>query len=101
MVLRFIEECIQDGTILIFDELFCYCGNSNKGKYRVLRELLEKNPTIKVSEYQKFENNKLLLNVLLWAIIGLFTFMNIYLFALLGHRYGDPTLTCSLVFDIR
>lgn len=63
-VLRFIEDYIQDGTIVIFDDWFCYRGNPNKGEQRAFREWLEKNPSISVSQYQKYgaESNSFLIH---------------------------------------
>ncbi len=63
-VLSFIEDYIQDGTIIIFDDWFSYRGNPNKGEQRAFREWLEKNPSINVSQYQKYgaESNSFLIH---------------------------------------
>ena len=63
-VLRFVEDYIQDGTIIIFDDWFCYRGNPNKGEQRAFREWLEENPSLQVSQYQKYgaESNSFLIH---------------------------------------
>ena len=54
-VLNFITDYLEDGTILIFDDYFCFRGNPNKGEQKAFGEWLSKNPKIKVSEYHKFD----------------------------------------------
>ena len=53
-VLNFITDYIQNGTILIFDDYFCFKGDPNKGEQRAFKEWLKKNPSIKVTEFHKF-----------------------------------------------
>lgn len=53
-ILNFITDYLQDGTILIFDDWFCYRGNPNRGEQRAFREWLERNPQIQASEFYKF-----------------------------------------------
>lgn len=53
-VLNFITDYLQNGTILIFDDWFCFKGNPNKGEQKAFREWLKKNPKIEATEYYKF-----------------------------------------------
>ncbi len=53
-VLNFIVDYLQDGTIIVFDDWFCFRGNPNRGEQRAFREWLKRNPSIKVSEYHKY-----------------------------------------------
>jgi hypothetical protein len=40
-VLNFVREFLQDGTILIFDDWFCYKGNPSNGEQRAFYEWIE------------------------------------------------------------
>lgn len=53
-VLDFIADYVQDGTVLIFDDWFCFNGNPQYGQQRAFREWLLKNPSITASEYYKY-----------------------------------------------
>jgi len=53
-VLDFITKYIQNGTLLIFDDWFCFKGNPKKGEQLAFKQWLEKNPHITASEYYKF-----------------------------------------------
>ncbi|EKE14098.1 MAG: methyltransferase [uncultured bacterium] len=53
-VLNFITDYVQNGTILIFDDFFCFRGDPNRGEQKALREWLERNPSIKATEFYKF-----------------------------------------------
>lgn len=53
-VLDFITDYLQDGTILIFDDYFCFKGHPDKGQRKAVREWLEKNPSIIITEFHKF-----------------------------------------------
>ncbi|MDQ4144930.1 MAG: class I SAM-dependent methyltransferase [Actinomycetota bacterium] len=53
-VLAFVEDYIQDGTVLIFDDWFCFRGDPDRGEQRAFREWLERNPHITASEFHKF-----------------------------------------------
>ena len=50
-VLRFITDYLQDGTIVIFDDWFCYRGNPNKGEQKAFREWLKNNRNFSASQY--------------------------------------------------
>jgi len=53
-VLDFITECLVEGTVLIFDDWFCYKGNPEKGEQKATSEWLEKHPEIKLTDYYNF-----------------------------------------------
>ena len=61
----FITDYIQDGTVLIFDDWFCFRGNPNRGEQRAFREWLKRNPSIKVSEFHKYgaEGNSFIVHI--------------------------------------
>lgn len=64
-VLDFIVEYLQDGTIIAFDDWFCFRGNPNRGEQRAFREWLERNPSISVSEFHKYgsEGNSFIVHI--------------------------------------
>lgn len=64
-VLDFITDYVQDGTILCFDDWFCFKGNPQRGEQRAFTEWRARNPRIRAYEYQKFEaaGNSFILNV--------------------------------------
>jgi len=53
-VLNFITDYVQDGTIILFDDWFCFRGDPNRGEQKAFREWLKKNPSIKAIEYHKY-----------------------------------------------
>lgn len=53
VVLDFIRPLIQDGTILIFDDWFCYKGNPMLGEQRAFYEWLSSMPDWTATEYQR------------------------------------------------
>ena len=53
-VLNFIKDYLQDGTILVFDDWFCFKGNPDKGEQKAFMEWLKKNPSIRAIEFHKF-----------------------------------------------
>ena len=53
-VLEFITPLLQDGTVIVFDDWFCYRADPDKGEQRACREWLAKNPQIKLVEYHNF-----------------------------------------------
>lgn len=52
-VLNFITDYVVDGTIIIFDDWFCFHGSPQMGEQRAFREWIVKNPSISFSEYMK------------------------------------------------
>ena len=55
-VLNFITDYIQDGTVLIFDDWFCFKGNPERGEQKAFSEWLDKNPTFTTSQFYKLGN---------------------------------------------
>jgi O-methyltransferase len=53
-VLNYITPLIQDGTIILFDDYYCFKGNENFGQRKVFAEWLKKNPNLKATEFRKF-----------------------------------------------
>lgn len=53
--LNFITDYVQDGTIICFDDWFCFKGDPNRGEQRAFKEWLARNPSIRAIEYRKFE----------------------------------------------
>ena len=51
LVLDFITNLLQNGTVIIFDDWFNYKSNPNKGEQRACKEWLQKNSHIKLIEY--------------------------------------------------
>jgi len=64
-VLNFITNYVQSGTIMCFDDYYCFRGDPNRGEMRAFREWLAANPRITALEYRKFESagNSYILNV--------------------------------------
>ncbi len=52
-VLNFITPLLAQGTVVIFDDWFCYRGNPGLGEQRACREWLEANPHLHLAEYHK------------------------------------------------
>lgn len=55
-VLDFALPLLQDGTVLIFDDYFCFKGNPGFGERRAFNEFLEKNRVIEATDYGKFSS---------------------------------------------
>jgi hypothetical protein len=53
-VLNFITPFLQNGTIIIFDDWFCFRSDPNEGGQKAFSEWLSNNPQISVSEWLKF-----------------------------------------------
>jgi hypothetical protein len=53
-VLNFITDYVRDGTVVIFDDWFCFRGAPDRGEQRAFREWLERNPSLSASEFHKF-----------------------------------------------
>ena len=71
-VLAFIRPLLQDGTVLLFDDWFCYRADPGKGQRRAVSEWLERFPEITLIEWRKF------------AIVGQSFIVNIK-----GHIQGN------------
>lgn len=53
-VLEFILPHLQDGTVLVFDDWYCFRGRGDMGEQRALSEWLSRNPHISVQQYHRF-----------------------------------------------
>ncbi len=52
--LRFVKPVLGDGTIIAFDDWYCYGGSPEKGEQRAFREFLKNNRRIQAAEYLDF-----------------------------------------------
>lgn len=52
-VLRFLKDLIVDGTILVFDDWFCFRGSPYRGQQRAFREFQEQMPGWVFHEFQR------------------------------------------------
>lgn len=50
-VLEFVTDYVQDGTVMVFDDWFCFRGDPDRGEQRALREWLEKHPDIQAMPF--------------------------------------------------
>jgi len=53
-VLEFLTHRLVDGSVLIFDDWFCFKARPDKGEQRACTEWLKANPEIQLTEYHKF-----------------------------------------------
>lgn len=53
-VLDFLTDYVVDGTVLMFDDWFCFRGSAERGEQKAFREWLLKNPNITASEYHRY-----------------------------------------------
>src|SRR5215510_10639280 len=49
--LNFAKDFLQRGTILVFDDWFCFHGDPNKGERRAFHEFCRRNPEMKFEDY--------------------------------------------------
>jgi O-methyltransferase len=49
--LKFCKDFLQTGTVLVFDDWFCFYGDPERGERRAFREFLEENPELTFQEY--------------------------------------------------
>ncbi len=54
LVLDFITDIVQNGTVLIFDDWYAYRGNPNKGEQLATKEWLNKNKNISLIPFSRF-----------------------------------------------
>jgi O-methyltransferase len=53
-VLNFITDYLQSGTVVAFDDWYCFRGDPEKGEQKAFNEWLDKNPSFKALEFHKF-----------------------------------------------
>lgn len=53
-VLEFVKPLLVEGTVLLFDDYYCFPPNGQKGEMRALIEFCEKYPEIKVKEWKAY-----------------------------------------------
>jgi O-methyltransferase len=53
-VLDFIEPLLLDGSIVIFDDWYCFKNRQELGQQRAFREWLNRNPSLKATPYKEF-----------------------------------------------
>ncbi len=53
-VLDFVQDILQEGSLLVFDDWFCFRGNPDRGEQLAFKEWLKKNPQFEPIEFQKF-----------------------------------------------
>jgi hypothetical protein len=54
LVLDFARPMLQTGTVLCFDDFYCFAADPDKGEQRALREFLVANPGVGVVEYYRY-----------------------------------------------
>jgi len=52
-VMNFITDYMQDGTIIVFDDYYCFRGNPEQGEQKAFSEWLKKNPKILAIPFRK------------------------------------------------
>lgn len=55
-VLNFIKPLLVKGSVLIFDDYYCFPAGSNKGEHRALNEFLNENPSFKITEWKAYSS---------------------------------------------
>ena len=50
-VLRFIKPFLQTGTVIVFDDWNCFCGDPDRGERRAWREFCAANPELRFVEF--------------------------------------------------
>ncbi len=50
-VLNFVKDFFQRGTIIVFDDWFCFYGDPSRGERRAFREFLGRNPDLIFEEF--------------------------------------------------
>jgi len=54
-VLNFIKDYIVDGTVLLFDDWFCFKADPNLGQQKAVNQWLKKNKNITLSPFHNFD----------------------------------------------
>jgi O-methyltransferase len=53
-VLNFIKPLLVVGTVLVFDDWYCFSPGANKGELRAVKEFCEENPLFKLEEWKSY-----------------------------------------------
>lgn len=53
-VMDFIRPILQNGTVIVFDDWYCYHADPQKGEQRACSEFLDSHPEVSFIQYQKF-----------------------------------------------
>ncbi|MBI3825231.1 MAG: class I SAM-dependent methyltransferase [Candidatus Rokubacteria bacterium] len=53
-VLDFVTDYVQDGTVLVFDDWFCFRGDPDRGEQRAFREWLQRHPSLRATPFHRF-----------------------------------------------
>jgi O-methyltransferase len=53
-VLNFITPYVVDGTVIIFDDWFCFKGHPDRGEQKAFREWLDRNKDIAATSYKQY-----------------------------------------------
>lgn len=53
-VLDFLTDYVVDGTVILFDDWFCFRGSAERGEQKAFHEWLAKHPDITASEYHRY-----------------------------------------------
>ncbi|MBS1768023.1 MAG: class I SAM-dependent methyltransferase [Acidobacteria bacterium] len=63
-VLEYLTDRLVNGAVLVFDDWYCFDGGNRNGEQLACSEWLERNPGIRLVEYQKFHwaGNSFLVN---------------------------------------
>jgi O-methyltransferase len=56
LALNFVTDLIQDGTVMIFDDWFCFRASPERGEQAATREWLQANPRIRLVPYRPYAN---------------------------------------------
>lgn len=56
LVLNFLTDTLQDGTIILFDDWLCFRGDPEKGQQKAVAEWLGQNPQISLFRYKDYAN---------------------------------------------
>jgi O-methyltransferase len=50
-VLEFVRDFLQPGTVLVFDDWFCFHGDPDRGERRAFREFRERHPALRFQDF--------------------------------------------------
>ena len=57
-VLDFAKDLLQKGTIMVFDDWFCFYGDPDKGERTAFKEFLALNPSLVFQDYTQTNEAK-------------------------------------------